>query len=417
MKKIRKVFAPIIASMIFSVPSISSAEWTITGLGASLSGPGIHLTGFNNSGQIVGWEGSDYTYTRAFITGPNGSGKTSIDMPGGAFGKATGINDSGQVTGTFSFTAPNPMYPDHSPVSKGSFTHSFITDANGEAAKDLGVMKWYEGDWGEYYEYNAAAKINESGQIAGSELRNLNGRWGVAYTTGPNGSDMRELTTPFSTRATAINDSGQVAGYSIEGEGEYLPWQYGHAFITGPDGNGITYLDDFGGHYSAAYGINNAGKVVGRSETPSPPVSPGSPYYESVYHAFVTGDNGVGITDLGTFGGKYTSAYDINEHDQIIGTSTTSDGSYHAFLYTNGHMIDLSILPEIINAGWSNIGVSAINDHGQILGSGTLQGNTQAFILSPSPVPEPSTYAMLLAGLGLVGFSLKHQTKSSRVNA
>lgn len=35
----------------------------------------------------------------------------------------------------------------------------------------------------------------------------------------------------------------------------------------------------------------------------------------------------------------------------------------------------------------------------------------------PAPIPEPSTYAMLLAGLGLMGLGLKRHPKSSRVNA
>ncbi|NBQ67566.1 MAG: PEP-CTERM sorting domain-containing protein [Nitrosomonadaceae bacterium] len=67
-------------------------------------------------------------------------------------------------------------------------------------------------------------------------------------------------------------------------------------------------------------------------------------------------------------------------------------------------MIDLSLLSSVVDAGWTDISVSANNDHGQIVGSGKLHGNTQAFLLSPFPVPEPSSYVMLLAGLGLLVF-------------
>jgi probable HAF family extracellular repeat protein len=54
-----------------------------------------------------------------------------------------------------------------------------------------------------------------------------------------------------------------------------------HAFITGPNGVGMTDLGPLGFNFSTAYGINNVGQVVGYSATPNG------------YHAFITGSNGV----------------------------------------------------------------------------------------------------------------------------
>ena len=65
-----------------------------------------------------------------------------------------------------------------------------------------------------------------------------------------------------------------------------------HAFITGPNGVGITDIGTLGGENSVAEGINGAGRVAGWSETAG-----GSA------HAFITGPNGAGMTDLGTLGG------------------------------------------------------------------------------------------------------------------
>ncbi|MER0216262.1 MAG: PEP-CTERM sorting domain-containing protein [Nitrosomonas sp.] len=90
----------------------------------------------------------------------------------------------------------------------------------------------------------------------------------------------------------------------------------------------------------------------------------------------------------------------------------------HAFLYSNGGITELSWLPIVVASGWTDLIPRAINNNGQIVGWGTHGGHYEAFLLSFSPdtvfpfittppVPEPTTYAMLLAGLGLLGFVLR----------
>ena len=46
-----------------------------------------------------------------------------------------------------------------------------------------------------------------------------------------------------------------------------------------------------------AIAINDAGQVAGMFHTA-----------ERLYHAFITGPNGVGVTDLGTLGGNFSQA-------------------------------------------------------------------------------------------------------------
>ena len=89
---------------------------------------------------------------------------------------------------------------------------------------------------------------------------------------------------PVESYAYDINDSGQVVGTTTAPRGETL------VFITGPNGIGMTDL----GHlatgtwgYSAAYGINNSGRVVG--------ISPRD-FAGDKSEGFITGPNGVGMT-------------------------------------------------------------------------------------------------------------------------
>jgi probable HAF family extracellular repeat protein len=106
--------------------------------------------------------------------------------------------------------------------------------------------------------------------------------------------------------ARGINDAGQVVGNSDTYNGP------AHAFITGPDGVGMIDLGTLGGQYSTAYGINDAGRVVGQSGTAN-----------GQGRAFITGPEGMGMTDLGTLGGEYSTAYGINDAGQVVGYSWT----------------------------------------------------------------------------------------------
>src|SRR5512147_2550952 len=70
----------------------------------------------------------------------------------------------------------------------------------------------------------------------------------------------------------------------------------------------IIDLGTFGGTESVASGINALGQVVGYARAS-----------DGRNHAFITGPNGIGMTDLGTFGGSASSATAINASGQVVG--------------------------------------------------------------------------------------------------
>jgi len=64
-------------------------------------------------------------------------------------------------------------------------------------------------------------------------------------------------------------------------------------------------------------------------------------------------------------------------------------------------MIDLNSPPPV-GSGWQLEVAAAIDDSGQVVGYGLLNGQTQAFLLdtAPSPsAPEPGTSALIAAAL------------------
>ena len=116
-------------------------------------------------------------------------------------------------------------------------------------------------------------------------------------------------------------------------------------------------------------------------------------------NAFLSGPNGGPLLDLGTLGGTISDAMAVNNLGQVVGESSIASGAIHTFLYSGGQMMDLNslIVPGsglIFQAPWG------INDSGDIVGYASTGGGAAApYIVLLTPVPEPSSLALLAIGL------------------
>jgi probable HAF family extracellular repeat protein len=177
-------------------------------------------------------------------------------------------------------------------------------------------------------------------------------------------TDLGTLGGSFSD-AYGVNDAGQVVGYStlaVSGVRGFL-WS----------GGSLTDLGTLPGSTNS-YGtdLNEAGQVVGYST------------FQDSNHSRAFLWYGGSLTDLGTLGGDYTRADGINEAGQVVGEASLTTGASHAFRYSGGTMTDLGTL----GGGWSE--AFDINDTGQIVGDSYITGNSayHAFRYSGSSMTD-----------------------------
>jgi probable HAF family extracellular repeat protein len=321
----------------------------------------FYAAGINNGGQIVGTAGGG----AAIWSSPTSITSLGALLPGS---EGLGINNHGDIVG---------RYGDNAFVYAGGVATSIVTD----------YRSWATG-------------INDAGQVTGTAATGgLGGvqQSGFLYAGG--------TTTLFSpdflgnrNAANAINDAGLVVGTMTTGGGHW----------SDPDREVFTYsLPDgiprgrgtLGGAISEGEDINDAGAFVGWSTN-----------YEGNEELALMFSPQTGVQSLGSLGGTSSRAHGLNNLGWVVGMSDAGAGDgfdYHAFLYREHGMVDLNSLVAPLD-GWSLVTAEDVNDAGQILAQACrgTSGECQFVRLDLlAPIPEPSTWAMLLAGLCLVGLA------------
>lgn len=347
-----------ISQLTSSTPSISF-YYAVTDLGTIGNDIMTYPLAINDEGQVVGYSQTDWLPFKAghhAFLWQNGM-MSDLGSLGGTYRAACGINNLGQVVG-------------YSQTNDGT-DHAFlwqdgtITDLGTRGGKDTGSV---------------ACGINDAGQVVGMSYSGSGyylGSWPTSYHHAflwEKGTitDLENLTNKYDTFIFDINNAGQVVGILKEIDKRSFPsgflWQDGVVTKIGP-------FESVDVNNSGQIAATSLGQIIGTSFNSR--------------HAALWQINT--ITDLGTIGGSNSHAFGINDAGTVVGYSKTKNHlNNHAFVWRDGIMKDINdLLPA--NSGWELISALDINNNGQIVGFGKFNGRDKAFLLTPVTVSNQVT--------------------------
>ena len=312
----------------------------------------ISAVSVNNIGQIAGYS---VNYSRPdgnhAVMWDNGSVIDLGILPGGNYSAATAVNNAGQVVGR---------------ADQDEHEQAVLWSPSG-GITNLGT-------------WNAAA-INDLGQAVGSAYVGIY-RHSLLYSEATGLVDIG-MPGGVNSRATGINNLGQIVGWSGDSSSQTTAW------LRQSDGT-VVSLGTLGRPQSWTTGINNSGQVVGY-------------YYDTnkVPRPFIWSQV-TGMLDLGISNG-YADA--INNFGQVSGTLQDADGETHGFVWSASGGITVLNGPSRYTKAYD------INDAGWVVGKSWDVSSVYHAMLW-QPVPEPSSILALIGGLtGLGGLALRRRRR------
>ncbi len=352
-----------------SGPALASApQYTIVDLGPLGADTGSAAFNISAGGLVTG-RSSGTSSATAFTSTLQGGTVALPGLAGRNYAVANGANDVGTVVGVGSTTLAGagavPLIWQNGAVSQLTIP------------ADAGI--------GSAYDVNAS-NVAVGSISSGTSLQAIvyrNGT-GTAVPTLANGGTMAV--------AYAINNAGLAVGYGVDPSTSLRD-----GLVYDTSSNTSFALGTLAGKNGAvAYDISNTGYVVGAAVQNA--ASSGLP--------FIWTQAG-GIQAIPMVNGQTTGvARSVNASGWAVGT--VGVGNATPFLFDGTSSYDLGTLVTAA-PGWSlTSSVSTamgISDAGVITGTAVLNGSLHAYELVPvAAVPEPGACALMLSGLGVMGW-------------
>lgn len=314
------------------------------------------------------------------------------------------ISNNGIYAGESELNIPDPFGPNFCQDPDCLVQHAQMW-SNGVTA-DLGTLPGINLSSG-------ATWVSSNGNIGGtSENGEIDPLLGVPelrailWTNDGRMIDLGTLDGGYESFVPAVNDRGQVAGWSLNTIPDPFSYQpcviYATCEPNSTQTRGFFWdhgrkqdLGTLGGPDALPEAMNHRGQIVGWSYTGFTPNAnngyvcpPGVPSQDP----FIW-DKGQ-IIDIGTFGGTCGIAIFINNRGQVVGTSNLAGNQiHHAFLWERGVMRDLSTLGGLnaeadwisdsgLVAGRADVSMENSNHHAFVWKNGTM---TDLGVLDPWP--------------------------------
>ncbi|AOE49692.1 DUF3466 family protein [Kangiella sediminilitoris] len=344
----------------------------------------------------------------------NASVARDINEAGVSVGYANGpLKDNGFRT----FNSHGVQFDESGNIDFGVLTDGTISDAFGindamvavglsneiSEVEENGVVDTVSSNFAVIFEGGVVTKIPPKDRLNGTTAYAINNNGLILISgdydvdpeddTGPvergfvydRNNDTYSMAIPISDGAnrasalTDINDSNQVIGFSVAIVNDVNTVR---SFIASADDlSQLTELPTINNRAIFAQGLNSSGEIVGNTFIDGT---------RNQFEAFYIDSNAAEpeVNLLGFFEPEFnhSQANDINNNGQVVGRALVSSptlGEFAAFLYEGGEMKNLNELIAC-NTGWKLTEATAINDSGQIVGFGSIDGEVRAFRLDPT---------------------------------
>ena len=386
-----------VASLALLATPSHAVTYSITDLGitfysGALSNNRFGVTAFLDASNNVYYEQSTvaYKYSNGTIT-KLGSGQL------------TGINDQGDyVQDGIVHNVPGHSYPPTGYLAEAINNNHGVAFNDGRSAQ---YATLYRNSPNGYYTYALPGSSY-------SELETINNHGtGAGLTYDSSGAVSGAFTSHFVpgdiTRSGPFNADTQNATQVVQ------------------------YAVPTAATLRSVVGVSNADMIAGTLQVAATGYG-GALNYTITDQAYVTA-NGM-LTSIGALGGSTfnangrSEAYGLNDAGQVVGTSTyggfllnrvpIAQDNTHGFIYQNGALTDLNSLLGINDASrYTIVSALRINNAGTVLvtlGDGALGLGERLGLLtlnSVSDVPEPTSWATMIVGFGAVGVGMRRRRK------